>query len=167
MILRTMEATQYDAGPTTSGERPEIERLKEQLRQEHDMYLRALADFENYRKRVESERSSAAQRGKREIILSLLELVDGFELALQHVNDAPSSLSEGLKAIYGRLENLLERQGVTPIESLGEKFDPRLHEAIDSLRSDKHEPGTVVEEIQKGYRWGDALLRPARVRVAI
>jgi molecular chaperone GrpE len=162
-----MEAPQHDAGPTISGERPEIERLKEQLRQEHEMYLRALADFENYRKRVESESRSSAQRGKREIILSLLELADGFELALQHVDDAPSSLSEGLKAIYRRLQNLLKRQGVMPIDSLGEKFDPRLHEAIDSLRSDKHEPGTVLEEIQRGYRLGDALLRPARVRVAI
>lgn len=162
-----MEATQHNAGPTISGERPEIERLKEQLRQEHEMYLRALADFENYRKRVESESRSAAQKGKREIILSLLELADGFELALQHVDDAPSSLSEGLKAIYRRLQNLLERQGVMPIDSLGEKFDPRLHEAIDSLRSEKHEPGTVIEEIQRGYRLGDALLRPARVRVAI
>jgi molecular chaperone GrpE len=161
-----MEAMQHDAGPTTSGERPEIERLKEQLRQEHDMYLRALADFENYRKRVESESKSAAQRGKREIILSLLELADGFDLALQHVDDAPSSLSEGLKAIYRRLQNLLERQGVTAMESLGQKFDPRLHEAIDSVRSDKYEAGTVVEEIQRGYRLGDELLRPARVRVA-
>jgi molecular chaperone GrpE len=161
-----MEAAQYDGGITTGTESPEIEQLKEQLRQEHEMYLRALADFENYRKRVESERTSAAQRGKREIILSLLELADGFELAVQHAGDAASSFSEGVKAIFRRFQNLLERQGVRPIESLGEKFDPRLHEAIDSVRSDKYKPGTVVEEIQRGYRWGDELLRPARVRVA-
>jgi molecular chaperone GrpE len=160
-----MEATQAD-GPVTAAETPEINQLKEQLRQEHEMYLRALADFENYRKRVENERASAAQRGKREIIVSLLDLVDSFELALRHADDAPAGLSEGLKAIYRRLQNLLERQGVTPIQSLGQKFDPRLHEAIDSVRSDKYEPGTVVEEIQKGYRWGDELIRPARVRVA-
>ena len=160
-----METTQNDSTVTGTGS-AEIERLKEQLRQEHEMYLRALADFENYRKRVDSERTSAAQRGKREIILSLLELMDSFELALQHADDAPSSLSEGLKAIYRRLRNLLEREGVTPVESLGAKFDPRLHEAIDSVRSEEHEPGTVVEELQRGYRWGDELLRPARVRVA-
>lgn len=161
-----MELT-HDVGAAANAESSEIERLKEQLRQEHEMYLRALADFENYRKRVESERANAAQRGKRTIILSLLELADSFELALQHIEEAPPSLAEGFKAVYRRLQNLLEREGVTPIQSLGQKFDPRLHEAIDSLRSDKHEPGTVVEEIQRGYRWGDALLRPARVRVAI
>ncbi len=156
-----------EADGALTGESPEIEGLKEQLRQEHEMYLRALADFENYRKRVESERASAAQKGNREITLSLLELVDSFDLALQHVDDAPSSLSEGLKAIYRRLQNLLERQGVTPIQSLGQKFDPRLHEAIDSVRSDKYEPGTIVDEVQRGYRWRDELLRPARVRVAV
>jgi molecular chaperone GrpE len=160
-----MEANQAD-GPVTAAETPEIDQLKEQLRQEHEMYLRALADFENYRRRVESERASAAQRGKREIIVSLLELVDSFELALQHADGAPAGLSEGLKAVYRRLQNLLERQGVTPIQSLGQTFDPRLHEAIDSVRSDKYDPGTVVEEIQRGFRWGVELLRPARVRVA-
>jgi molecular chaperone GrpE len=160
-----METREAD-GALTGAESPEIKGLKEQLRQEHEMYLRALADFENYRKRVESERTSAAQKGKREIILSLLELVDSFDLALQYVADAPSSLSEGLKAIYRRLQNLLERQGVTPIQSLGQKFDPRLHEAIDSVRRDKYEPGTIVDEVQRGYRWGDELLRPALVRVA-
>jgi molecular chaperone GrpE len=130
------------------------------------MYLRALADFENYRRRVETERTSAARREKREIILSLLELLDGFELALQHVGDAPSSWTEGVKTIYRKLVNLLERQGVVPIQSLGQAFDPKLHEAIDSVRSDDYSPGTVVDEVQRGYRWGDELLRSARVRVA-
>ena len=162
-----MDTTQHDGGTLTGAERPEIERLKEQLRQEHEMYLRALADFENYRRRVESERVSAAKRGKREIILSLLEVIDSFELALQHLDDGSSSLAEGVKAIYRRLQNLLERQGITPIQSLGQKFDPRLHEAVDSVRSDAHEPGTVIAEVQRGYQWGDELLRPARVRVSI
>ncbi|MFZ0595118.1 MAG: nucleotide exchange factor GrpE [Bryobacteraceae bacterium] len=144
----------------------EIEQLKEQVRQEHEMYLRALADFDNYRRRVERERTSAASSGKREMILALLELLDSFERALQHLEDAPPSLAEGLKAIYRRLLNLLEQQGVSPIQSLGEPFNPRIHEAIDSVRTDEYKPGTVMEEVQRGYRWGDELLRPARVRVA-
>ena len=145
----------------------EIDQLKEQVRQEHEMYLRALADFDNYRRRVERDRTSAASSGKREILLSLLELLDGFELALRHIEDAPPPLVEGLTAIYRRFVNLLEQQGVTPIQNLGEPFNPRVHEAIDSVRSDKCEPGTVVEEVQRGYRWGEELLRPARVRVAV
>lgn len=151
-----METTQND----------EIEQLKEQVRQEHEMYLRALADFDNYRRRVERERASAASSGKREMILALLELLDSFERALQHIEDAPPSLAEGLKAIYRTLLNLLEQQGVSPIQSLGEPFDPRIHEAIDPVRTDEYEPGTIVGEVQRGYRLGDELLRPARVRVA-
>jgi len=154
--LLCMETTQND----------EIEQLKEQVRQEHEMYLRALADFDNYRRRVERERTSTASSGRREIILPLLELLDSFELALQHTRDAPSSLSEGLQAIYRRLLNLLEQQGVAPIRSIGEAFNPRVHEAIDSSPSNQYEPGTVMEEVQRGYRWGDELLRPARERVA-
>jgi molecular chaperone GrpE len=148
-------------------QRDEIDQLKEQVRQEHEMYLRALADLDNYRRRVERDRTSAASSGKREILLSLLELLDGFELALRHIEDAPPSLVEGLKAIYRRFVNLLEQQGVTPIQSSGGPFNPRVHEAIDSVRSDRYEPGTVVEEVQRGYRWSDELLRPARVRVAV
>jgi molecular chaperone GrpE len=115
---------------------------------------------------VESECANTARREKREIVLSLLDLLDSFELALQNIGDAPPSWVEGVKTIYRKLQNLVERQGVTPIQSVGEKFDPRLHEAIESVRSDKYEPGTVIEEVQRGYRWGDELLRPARVRVA-
>lgn len=161
-----MEAAENDSGDTAATESSEIQQLQEQLREEHKMYLRALADFENYRRRVESERTSTARREKRELVLSLLDLLDSFELALQNAGDAPSSWTEGVKTIYRKLQNLVEHQGVTPIQSLGEKFDPRLHEAIDSVRSDKYEPGTVIEELQRGYRWGDELLRPARVRVA-
>jgi molecular chaperone GrpE len=143
-----------------------LKQLEEQVRQEHELYLRALADFDNYRRRIERDRASTASTGKREILLGLLEVLDGFELALQHAEDAPSPLTEGIKAIYRRFLTLLEQQKVEPIRSLGESFDPRLHEAIDSSPSDQYEPGTVIEEIQRGYRRGDELLRPARVRVA-
>jgi molecular chaperone GrpE len=159
-----MEATQQDSG--TTREIPEIDQLKEQLRQEHQMYLRALADFENYRKRVENDRRSAAHGEKRQMMLSLLELADSFELALPHTREADSSLSKGINAIFRRLQNLLEREGVTSIETVNTKFDPRRHEAIDSVHGGEYEPDTVVEEVQRGYRWGDELLRPARVRVA-
>jgi molecular chaperone GrpE len=71
-----------------------------------------------------------------------------------------------MQAIHRKLLGLLEAQGVTPLDSLGESFDPALHEAVGSVRADEHEPGTIVEEVQRGYRWGDDLLRPARVRVA-
>lgn len=163
--MRAASAKRTMGGMKTAQD-DEIKQLKEQVRQEHGLYLRALADFDNYRRRIEREQANAASSGKREIILALLEILDGFELALQHAEDAPSSLSEGIKAVYRRLLTLLEQQKVEPIRSLGEAFDPRIHEAIDSSPSDQYQPGTVIEEIQRGYRRGDDLLRPARVRVA-
>jgi molecular chaperone GrpE len=165
---------------TTEVEPNEIERLRaenarlsdenarqqEELRRERDAKLRALADFENFRKRVERERASAAQAGKRELVSSLLGVLDDFERALGHVNESPASVAEALRAMHRRLAGLLEAQGVTPFESVGQPFDPALHEAIASVESDEAEPGTVLDEFQPGYRWGDELFRPARVRVA-
>jgi molecular chaperone GrpE len=160
-----MEATK-DNDITSADALSEIAHLKEELRREHDMYLRALADFANYRKRVERERAAAARSGKREVILPLLEVLDGFDRALGHIGDAPSGISEGLQAIHRKLLSLLEAQGVTPLKSVGEPFNPELHDAIGLVESKDYEPGAVAEDIQRGYRWGDEVLRPARVRVA-
>jgi molecular chaperone GrpE len=161
-----MEAAEQKKNRAPDGESSEIERLKEELRREHEMVLRALADFDNYRRRVERERSTVARSGKREIILSLLEVLDGFDQALKHIDDTPSSMAAGLQAIHRKLLGLLEAQGVTPLKSVGETFNPELHDAIGSVESEEVEPGAVAEELQRGYRWGDDLLRPARVRVA-
>jgi molecular chaperone GrpE len=144
----------------------EIDQVKQELAREHDLYLRALADFDNYRKRVERERASATRSGKREIILPLLEVVDGFDRALNHIGEAPSSIAQGFRALHRQLTNLLDGQGVTPLQSVGETFNPELHDAIGTVESEDVEPGAVAEELQRGYRWGDEVLRPARVRVA-
>ena len=159
-----MEATRTEG--TAANAASEIERLKEEVRREHDMYLRALADHDNYRRRVERERASAARSGKREVILSLLEVIDGFDRALQHISDAPASVVEGVEALQRKLLGVLQAQGVTPLQSVGETFNPELHDAIGTVQSEELEPNTVAEELQRGYRWGDDLLRPARVRVA-
>ena len=144
----------------------ENSRLKQELSREHEIYLRSVADFENYRRRVERERASVAQAGKREMALSLLDVLDDFERALEHVDVAPASVSAGLIAIHRRLAGVLEAQGVIPFESVGQPFDPALHEAVGSVKSDEQESGVVLDELRRGYRWGEELLRPARVRVA-
>jgi molecular chaperone GrpE len=146
--------------------RDENAQQKEKLRREHEIYLRSVADFNNYRQRIERERANAAQIGKREIILSLLDFLDDFERALKHIDESEVSVSEGLHAIHRRLASLLEAQGVAAFESVGYPFDPTLHEAVGSEESDEQEPDTVLDELSPGYRWGDELLRPARVRVA-
>jgi molecular chaperone GrpE len=144
----------------------ETERLKDEVKSEHEMYLRALADFDNYKRRVERERATSARSGKREIILSLLDVLDGFDRALAQMSDAPASVSQGFQSLQRKLLALLEAQGVAPFESRGAVFDPELHEAVGTMESGEYESGSVADEVQRGYRWGDEVLRPARVRVA-
>jgi len=161
-------AGQAEAERQARDERLQAEnaRLKEELRREHELYLRSLADFDNFRRRVERERATVAQAGKREVFLSLLEVLDDFERALEHLNEAPASISAGFSAIHRRLEDVLKAQGVIPFKSVGQRFDPALHEAVGSVESDEQEPGAVLDELSRGYRWGEEVLRPARVRVA-
>ncbi len=144
----------------------EKEELKADVRREHDLYLRVLADFENFRRRVDRDRVQTAASGKRELLLPLLEVLDGFDRALPYLNESPESVAQGIHAIHRRFIDLLKAQHVTAIKTVGEVFDPALHEAIGEAQSDGHAPGTVVEEVQRGYRLGEDLLRPARVRVA-
>jgi molecular chaperone GrpE len=147
-------------------ESTEQERLKAELSREHELYLRALADFDNYRRRVERERAASAHAGKRELVLPLLEVMSDFDRALEHMGDVPEWMSSGFVAIYTRLTSILQAQGIVSYESLGETFDPVRHEAVGLTESRDVEPGTVVAELSRGYRWGDEVLRPARVRVA-
>jgi molecular chaperone GrpE len=144
----------------------EHKRLKAELSREHELYLRTLADFDNYRRRVERERASSAHAGKRELVLPLLEVLADFDRALEHLGDVPEWMSSGFVAIYRRLNSILQAQGIVPHESLGDRFNPARHEAIGMTESQDIEPGTVVAELSRGYRWGDEVLRPARVRVA-
>lgn len=144
----------------------EHQRLKAELSREHDLYLRTLADFDNYRRRIERERAGADHAGKRDLVLALLEVLDDFDRALEHLGDVPEWVSSGLDAIYRRLHSILQAQGIVPYESLGDRFDPARHEAVGLMESRDVEPGTVVAELSRGYCWGDDVLRPARVRVA-
>jgi molecular chaperone GrpE len=158
--MESPESADVTTGPS------EVERLQSEVRREHDMYLRALADFENYRRRMERELAGAGRGGKRDVIVSLLDVLDTFDNALAHIETVPSALAEGVQAIHRKLLSSMERHGVIPFESVGHVFDPRFHEAVGSVPSEQHAPGTVVDEVRRGYVWGDELLRPARVRVA-
>lgn len=155
------------AGERSAGaEDAEHARLKAELSREHELYLRALADFDNYRRRTERERTSSAHAGKRDLVLPLLEVLDDFDRALEHLGDAPEWASSGFDAIYRRLNSILQAQGIVPYESVGDRFDPVRHEAVGLTDDEDVEPGTVIAELNRGYRWGDEVLRPARVRVA-
>jgi molecular chaperone GrpE len=147
----------------------ELRREKDALQ---DRLLRTAAEFDNYRKRVEREREAAERSGKRAIILSLLDMMDDFERALEHVDQSPDAVVEGLRAIHKRLADTLKAQGITPIESVGRQFDPMMHEAVGAIEAGAKEagialePGAVTDETRRGYLWDGDVLRPARVLVA-
>jgi molecular chaperone GrpE len=155
-----------DAAPPESPDQAEASGLRAELQQEHDRYLRTRADFENFRRRVERDREVAGRQAKRELLLALLDLADGFDRALVHVGESPESVAAGLHGMQRRLGSLLEAEGVKSFESVGQPFDPTRHEAMATVRGEGGEPGTVVDEAGHGYLWNDDLLRPARVRVA-
>jgi molecular chaperone GrpE len=150
----------------------EIKSIRDELERERVLRMRALADFENYRKRVERERGGAERSGKRAIILALLDVMDDFDRALEHVGQSPDAVVEGLRAVHKRLADALKAQGVTPIESVGQQFDPMRHEAVGAIEAGVGragialEPGAVTDETRRGYLWDGEVLRPARVLVA-
>jgi molecular chaperone GrpE len=144
----------------------EIDRLREVLLIERDRNLRTLADFKNYRRRVERDSAKLADEGKRSIILPVLDIVDDIENALHWTDDAEHHVVEGLRIIHRKLLALLEANGVLPFESAGTPFNHELHDAVAVAEHDTLEPGTVVDELRHGYLWNNQLLRPAQVRVA-
>ncbi len=142
------------------------EELREQVQQEREKTLRVLADFTNYRRRMEREGNRAAEAGKREIILPLLDIVDDLERALKWAGREGEPFSDGVRLSYQKLLALLKAQAVVPFDSVGKQFTPELHDAVAVSRKGRASPGTILEEVRRGYLWNDQLLRPAQVRVA-
>jgi len=142
----------------------EIERLQNELDELNDQYLRALADFDNYKKRTEGERSRIRSLGRQDVILKILDVVDDFERAFDAIKD-DNPVAEGFKSIYQNLLKVLEEFGVKPFESVGEVFDPNFHDAISSVPPSEHPPGTVTKEFQRGYLMDGEVIRPAKVEV--
>jgi molecular chaperone GrpE len=134
-----------------------------------EKYLTLTADFENYKKRVNSERADWAHEAQKRIILDLLEIVDNFERALEQEKKREttqeSSWLAGFEMIYQSLEKLLTKFGVQPITDFS-IFNPKYHEALMSVESDTYPSGEIVQVLQKGYMMNDKVLRPATVSVA-
>ena len=144
----------------------EIQKLQDELILERDRTLRTLADFKNYRRRIERDGSKIAEEGKRVIILPLLDIVDDMEKALQCANGTGQSFVIGVRNIHQKFLALLETFGVLPFESVGTPFNHNMHEAVAIVNDEGSEPGTVVDELRRGYLWNNELLRTAQVRVA-
>ncbi|MFH1689036.1 MAG: nucleotide exchange factor GrpE [Candidatus Eisenbacteria bacterium] len=148
----------------------ETDLLKAEVDELNDKWLRALADLDNYRRRVARDRSRWSEAAREEIILDVLEVVDNFERALACEDpEVPSdggSLREGVELILTHLTNVLRKHGVTPIVTDGCEFDPNVHEAVGSVETGECGPNHVAEETQRGYKLGERLLRCSKVIVA-
>jgi len=145
----------------------EAESLKAELDHVRDIYLRKLAEFDNFRKRVEREREDNRLAGVEEMVRELLPVLDNFERALQHAEDDSGAFQQGLEMIAKQLWDTLERRGVQEVDPVGQPFDPELHEAVQTVEDSQHPPGTVAWVMLKGYTVGDRLVRPAMVGVAV
>lgn len=151
-----------------------IEELERELadarsRGEENLYnwQRSAADFANFKRRTEEERALAGQFSTALLIGKLLAVLDDFDRALESVPpEAEDPWIEGVKLVERKLRNVLESEGVTPIEAVGQPFDPNLHEAVAHEDTAEHPDNTVIGEAQRGYRLHDRVIRPSLVRVA-
>lgn len=140
---------------------------KAEAAQNWDKFLRERAEMENFRKRQERVAADRVRREKREMLGKVLEVVDNLERALAYQDTMDrDGLQQGMRMLQWQLNELLKAEGLTTVPSVGEQFDPYVHEAIESVASEQHPEGVVVEEVRKGYRLGDETLRPARVKVS-
>ena len=153
--------------------RAELKRLEAALAEAQEAVARRQADFDNYRKRIERERSEAYNRVVAEVTRKLLPVLDNLNRALDAERSVETSESRefrhflrGVELIGKQLNEVLESFGLQPIPAVGERFDPHIHEAVVTEPSDEYKPDTVIAELARGYRIGDQLLRPAMVKVS-
>jgi molecular chaperone GrpE len=179
--LDALSADQSEAGENTGGPdtaeliatRSELKRVQTENAELKDRLARRQADFENYRKRVERERSETYNRVVADVATKLLPVSDNLKRALDAESSVEAAESDefrhflsGVDLICKQLNGVLEALGVKPIPAVGEQFDPHVHEAVVTEATDEYEPDTVIQEIVAGYRLGDKLIRPALVKVA-
>ena len=146
---------------------PELEAARDEAQATFGRYQRLAADFENYKRRTRQELGDRTQYANEELLRKLLPILDNLRRAMDH---APEGIDrnwfDGLKMVVRQFEDTLQAQGLSTIPAVGEKFDPSKHEASAREETDEHEEGTIVEEMQPGYRLHQRVLRPTLVKVA-
>jgi molecular chaperone GrpE len=159
-------AVEQSAPP--AGDPPdEVQKLLAEKQELTNTLVRRQADFENFRKRVEKERHQEQHRAAELLIGQLLPILDAFDLALGGAHEGASAeYRKGFELIRRQLGDVLSKQGLVRIESVGKEFNPHFHHAIDRMQTSEFEDGTVVSELQPGYMFHERVLRPAMVRVA-
>lgn len=145
-----------------------LETALKECEEQRNLYLRTLADFHNYRRRQQEEIGRGRLLLLEDFVIQLLPILDNFERALaaaEAMRDF-ASLVEGVQLTLRQIQDLLARYEIQPIEAIGQRFDPNLHEAVQRIETTDYPDGTVVDEVQRGYQMGDRVIRPSRVIVA-
>ena len=147
---------------------PDTAKLATDLEDLRQTLLRRQADFDNYKKRIERERSEDSKRATARVIEGLIPVIDGFEHALAAHREAEyENYQRGFELIYKQLVDNVTRLGAERVDPLGKQFDRHLHQAMDRTETSEHEDGTVLQVFQPGYVFHGRVLRPAMVRVAV
>lgn len=141
--------------------------LKDDFEEMKNKMLRVQADFDNFRRRTKIEQETAAKYRSQRLAEELLPAMDNFERAMQvsPESEDAKSLLKGVEMVYNQIGQALEKEGITPIEAVGQPFDPNLHQAIMQVEDEQYESNTVVEEMQRGYQLKDRVIRPSMVKV--
>ena len=141
--------------------------LKEKIEELEDRVKRQMAEFENFRKRTEKEKTAMFETGARSVIEKILPVVDNFERGLASVpeEEKDGAIAQGMQMIYKQLMTELEKLEVKPIEAVGEEFDPEFHNAVMQVESEEFDSGVVAQELQKGYTYRDSVVRHSMVAV--
>ncbi|MCX8053503.1 MAG: nucleotide exchange factor GrpE [Armatimonadetes bacterium] len=146
----------------------ELDQLRKDVEESQNHYLRVLADFDNFRKRQREETARQVGLAREELLLKFLPLVDNLERTLEAAEAQHSyeSLVEGVSLTLRQVKEMLQKEGVEPIDAVGQEFNPELHEAMMRVETDEYPENTVIDEFEKGYTLNGKVIRPARVRVA-
>lgn len=160
-----IDGTQHLNEPVA--EESETEKLKEQIAQLNDKYLRQAAEFDNFRRRTAKERLEMVQTAGKDVITDLLDVLDDSERAQKQLESTEDivQIKEGVGLVFNKLRNTLTAKGLKPMDAVGADFNPDLHEAITEIEAGEDQKGKVVAEVQKGYYLNDKIIRFAKVVV--
>ena len=140
--------------------------VKQEAAAHYDRYLRSAAELDNFRKRTARMRSDVREETLRDMLLQIAPVLDNMRRALDQDTEDAEGLKQGIELIYSQFNAALEGYGLKAVEAIGTPFDPNLHEAMLEVEDDENEPGTVVQEMEKGYELNGKVVRPARVIVS-
>lgn len=162
------EGLTTEGGDAFSSEPTPAELLKQEVSLANDKYLRLYAEFDNFRRRTTKERAELLQSAGKDVIVSLLPVLDDFDRAIRHMDNTTdvNAVKEGVVLIQQKLKNILAQKGLKEMQSIGTEFDPELHEAITNVPAPSEEQkGKVIDEVEKGYYLNDKVARFAKVVV--